>query len=237
MPIAFTCACGKQLRVREDLAGKRVKCPGCRALLTAPGPAAGPAPPPAPEAPDRPSPHSGLPPGADRLGPLVRDFEAQDYGEGLGRFQLQAAGFLVLGLGMIVLGAVVFNPGRQGFGNNFKSLGVVLLGVLIALPSGALAAAGLWSRLSARRWRGARLWVFRDGLAFARGKLSVVCAWDQVARARCQSSDAFLLEVFHKSCVIHLRLKDGRRLVLDDRMSSRDVWRGFLSDKLKGLRR
>jgi hypothetical protein len=29
MPITITCACQKKLRVREELAGKRVKCPGC----------------------------------------------------------------------------------------------------------------------------------------------------------------------------------------------------------------
>jgi WD40 repeat protein len=33
VPIGLTCQCGKQLRVRDDLAGKRVRCPGCRELL------------------------------------------------------------------------------------------------------------------------------------------------------------------------------------------------------------
>ena len=29
MPILFACPCGKRLRFKEDLAGKRSKCPGC----------------------------------------------------------------------------------------------------------------------------------------------------------------------------------------------------------------
>lgn len=34
--IAFGCSCGKSWRVREDLAGKKTKCPGCGAILTVP---------------------------------------------------------------------------------------------------------------------------------------------------------------------------------------------------------
>jgi multidrug resistance efflux pump len=36
MPISLTCECGKQLRVKEELAGKRVKCPGCQEILMVP---------------------------------------------------------------------------------------------------------------------------------------------------------------------------------------------------------
>lgn len=35
--IAFGCSCGRVLRAREDLAGKKTKCPGCGAVLTIPG--------------------------------------------------------------------------------------------------------------------------------------------------------------------------------------------------------
>jgi hypothetical protein len=33
MPVLLRCACGKLLRARDDLVGKRVKCPGCGAAL------------------------------------------------------------------------------------------------------------------------------------------------------------------------------------------------------------
>ncbi|QEG42225.1 hypothetical protein UC8_42590 [Roseimaritima ulvae] len=36
MPIAATCACGKKLQVKDELAGKRVRCPNCKQPLTIP---------------------------------------------------------------------------------------------------------------------------------------------------------------------------------------------------------
>jgi hypothetical protein len=36
MPISVTCRCGKRLRVKDELAGKRVKCPACGAVLPTP---------------------------------------------------------------------------------------------------------------------------------------------------------------------------------------------------------
>src|SRR5687768_12975863 len=33
MPIIVTCECGRQLRARDELAGRRAKCPGCGMLL------------------------------------------------------------------------------------------------------------------------------------------------------------------------------------------------------------
>lgn len=35
MPIVIQCSCGKQLRVGDDLAGKKVRCPACKEVLTA----------------------------------------------------------------------------------------------------------------------------------------------------------------------------------------------------------
>ena len=40
MPISFTCTCGKLLRVKDELAGRRVKCPACAAATTVPKPPA-----------------------------------------------------------------------------------------------------------------------------------------------------------------------------------------------------
>ena len=37
MSISFSCSgCEKKLKVRDDLAGKRVKCPGCQGVLIIP---------------------------------------------------------------------------------------------------------------------------------------------------------------------------------------------------------
>jgi hypothetical protein len=38
MPIGFRCGCGKQLQVRDDLAGKKARCPGCGTILAIPSP-------------------------------------------------------------------------------------------------------------------------------------------------------------------------------------------------------
>ena len=38
MPIKVACACGKKLAVKDELAGKKVKCPACQKLLSIPKP-------------------------------------------------------------------------------------------------------------------------------------------------------------------------------------------------------
>jgi hypothetical protein len=38
VPLVSKCACGKQLRARDELAGKRVKCPACGRAVNVPGP-------------------------------------------------------------------------------------------------------------------------------------------------------------------------------------------------------
>jgi len=38
MPINLTCACGKKLSVKDELAGKRLKCPACQSTLAIPKP-------------------------------------------------------------------------------------------------------------------------------------------------------------------------------------------------------
>jgi hypothetical protein len=36
MPIIFNCTCGKKLQARDELAGKKLKCPGCHKVLPVP---------------------------------------------------------------------------------------------------------------------------------------------------------------------------------------------------------
>jgi hypothetical protein len=36
MPISVACACSKKFNVKDDLAGKKIKCPGCQAVLEVP---------------------------------------------------------------------------------------------------------------------------------------------------------------------------------------------------------
>src|SRR5688500_12627530 len=43
MSITFACGCGKSFTVADELAGKRVKCQACAAVLTVPDAAAAPA--------------------------------------------------------------------------------------------------------------------------------------------------------------------------------------------------
>src|SRR5437016_990909 len=46
MAIPVACACGKQLKVKDELAGKKIRCPACQAAVTVP--AAAPPEPPSP---------------------------------------------------------------------------------------------------------------------------------------------------------------------------------------------
>jgi hypothetical protein len=39
MPISITCACGKKIRANDNLAGKKIRCPGCQSIVPVPGPA------------------------------------------------------------------------------------------------------------------------------------------------------------------------------------------------------
>lgn len=36
MPLAFNCDCGRALRVKDELAGKKIRCPECKSILTVP---------------------------------------------------------------------------------------------------------------------------------------------------------------------------------------------------------
>jgi hypothetical protein len=43
MPITFSCPCGKSLRVNDEMAGRKARCPGCQAVIDIPSPADEPA--------------------------------------------------------------------------------------------------------------------------------------------------------------------------------------------------
>ncbi len=43
MPIAASCTCGKSFRAKDELAGKKVRCPSCSAVIEIPKPAPPPA--------------------------------------------------------------------------------------------------------------------------------------------------------------------------------------------------
>jgi hypothetical protein len=36
MPISLQCSCGRDLRLREELAGKKIRCPACQSVLAVP---------------------------------------------------------------------------------------------------------------------------------------------------------------------------------------------------------
>src|SRR5262245_51345335 len=36
MPILVSCDCGEEMRVGDDVAGKRIRCPSCNSMLTVP---------------------------------------------------------------------------------------------------------------------------------------------------------------------------------------------------------
>jgi hypothetical protein len=38
MPIPLTCTCGRSLKARDELAGRRVRCPDCKNVLEVPDP-------------------------------------------------------------------------------------------------------------------------------------------------------------------------------------------------------
>src|SRR5262245_43635305 len=49
MPIEMSCACGRALTLRDELAGKTIRCPQCQAELTVPAAPPPPAPEPVPD--------------------------------------------------------------------------------------------------------------------------------------------------------------------------------------------
>ncbi len=66
MAILLPCECGKQLRVKEDMAGKKIRCPNCQAVLAVPAEGAGELEPAeAPPASVRPAPAVRTPPRAE----------------------------------------------------------------------------------------------------------------------------------------------------------------------------
>lgn len=69
MPITFSCACGQQLEMADEYAGRQARCPACRAVVTVPS-ATAPVPPPLPTA---------APPKARLADPDVTD---DDHGAG-----------------------------------------------------------------------------------------------------------------------------------------------------------
>jgi hypothetical protein len=76
MPITARCpnaACGKTLKVKDELAGKKVKCPACASVLTIPSANAAPAAS-APPAPARPKP-AAKPPAPKPKPPVLEDEE------------------------------------------------------------------------------------------------------------------------------------------------------------------
>ena len=38
MPIALTCTCGREMRIKEEFAGRKVRCPDCQGIVTVPQP-------------------------------------------------------------------------------------------------------------------------------------------------------------------------------------------------------
>src|SRR5690606_979584 len=63
MPIRLKCTCGKVLSVRDELAGKAVKCPGCQTVLRIPAATAG--------SPNAGRPQTGGPAAAKPAGPAA----------------------------------------------------------------------------------------------------------------------------------------------------------------------
>jgi hypothetical protein len=57
VPITFNCPCGKTLRVPDEHAGRRAKCPACGAVVPVPGPD------PVFEVEEKPQPGAAPPPG------------------------------------------------------------------------------------------------------------------------------------------------------------------------------
>lgn len=78
MPITVKCQCGKSLKVKDQLAGKAVKCPGCSQVVKVPAAGAAPATPtPAPAAPVQPAPMQPASPAANQMADL---FDEEGFG-------------------------------------------------------------------------------------------------------------------------------------------------------------
>jgi RsiW-degrading membrane proteinase PrsW (M82 family) len=77
MPISFSCTCGKQLKAKDEGAGRRVNCPACGESLVIPAVSVEPDPPPEPETPPEPAPRTWERPTGAR--PTPATFSADRY--------------------------------------------------------------------------------------------------------------------------------------------------------------
>jgi hypothetical protein len=243
MALNITCACGKRLRVDDQLAGQRVKCPRCSAVTRAPALKPVHEEPPAPVAKHASAPikvaaavrplAADVPPGADRLGDLLLHVPAKDHSSAMIQFHLLFCLFLLLGLGMLTLGAwglVVYEP--------FKSAAVMLMGVAILWKVGPVmpaAVVGIEMWLLQGRWKGAHLWVFSGGLAIATRRGHAVYTWNDFQSACLLCDDGDVAIARGRRSVIQLRTKQGRKVELDDHFDADQVWGAFLAEKLKAI--
>jgi phage FluMu protein Com len=140
MAIEFRCTqCGKLLRVGDDSAGKRAKCPGCGTVLAIPG---GSAPAPSQAAPPSPFPPAAGAPEPPRTGPAVSapsSFGQAAAGSSSGKtlpnkgidpiLALVANFFCLNILGYILLGQV-----KKGLWILLVAIGPALILLFIAIP-------------------------------------------------------------------------------------------------------
>jgi hypothetical protein len=75
MPITFNCPCGKTLRVPDEHAGRRAKCPACAAVVTVPAPEVEPV---LEVVEDTPAPPTAAAPGAKPYSKPVDDDDSYD---------------------------------------------------------------------------------------------------------------------------------------------------------------
>ena len=178
MSIAVECAsCERSIKVKDELASRKIKCPGCGKVLTVPDeedieePQEEPDPQPAARRPRREEETEGKRSGGKRRAEL-EDGKTICRGKALSGL-LFFLGFLGGALLLVVAGGIGLWAGITGRGKNvWESIGLVALGVTCLAAGGALC---LWGGRGAWRhfiysWKKERFIIGRDRLQWVLGE-------------------------------------------------------------------
>jgi hypothetical protein len=124
MPVAVSCTCGKSFHVKDELAGKKIKCPGCQAVVEVPAAGVAPAAPTPAAAPARAELVEDDSPAAVQLpsqAAIVEDDDLADRPRRGKKGKKAAQGgsktmlFVGLGVGAVLLGLCCIGGGIGGY--------------------------------------------------------------------------------------------------------------------------
>ncbi len=210
MPVSVTCDCGKRLTIKDELAGKRVKCPAC-GVVFAPSNSS--------------SPKSPAPPKGPAAGPSVSaeqpvaQSKADQMGERYHSVSAEPQPVSILGITLLAIFLVLFGGGLAALGTfgMFSGQGTYHGPVMIAIGLSMIAGAiGFWRVQKARVPQsqvGITLVLYDKGLAYAEGERTTIFFWNEIKLATLVKRDGFFAYMSNQQEVVTLACKGGVRII------------------------